>query len=601
MKFIIVIFTVCSAIILNAQDEYNLDEIVVSGGRTPSTILNTTKNILLIDKYEIQKYNASNIPDLLTQLSGLDIRERGIEGVQTDVSVRGGNYEQTLIMIDGVKISDPQTGHHNFNLPININDIERIEIVKGQASKSFGPNAFSGIINIITRKYSEDNVSVSLNGGNYNYYQSGFSFVKNIGKLNNRISFSKAKSDGYRHNTEFENYNFNYQSNLNLQNYQSSFSFGYVDKDFGANSFYSIKYPDQAERTITKLASVNNNLILSGAELSSKIYWRRNNDNFVLKKFNPKFYKNLHETNSYGVDLQSTFNFSEIKLTLGGELVHEDIASTNLGNHSRKNFGFFFESLFNFNMLNINLGGFLYSIDNSALEFWPGIDLKYKLTNSSDIFFSVGKAFRSPTYTELYYHDPITLSNPKLKREETVNIETAYNFRSNFIGSEISVFYKDGKNLIDWARNSVDDKWTALNISRLKISGAEINLNVFLPALLKVDLINEISFQYTHLNFSKSSAFKFSKYALENLTDKFSVSTQLLLPAEINCRFDFNYEDRQEFPSQHWFDLDFSKSFSDLSLSLKAKNVFDNKLTDFYGVNLPGRWLIFGVKYSIEY
>jgi len=161
MKFIIVIFTVCSAIILNAQDEYNLDEIVVSGGRTPSTILNTTKNILLIDKYEIQKYNASNIPDLLTQLSGLDIRERGIEGVQTDVSVRGGNYEQTLIMIDGVKISDPQTGHHNFNLPININDIERIEIVKGQASKSFGPNAFSGIINIITRKYSEDNVSVS--------------------------------------------------------------------------------------------------------------------------------------------------------------------------------------------------------------------------------------------------------------------------------------------------------------------------------------------------------------------------------------------------------------------------------------------------------
>lgn len=602
MKNLIIVLTIISAIALNAQNEYSLEEIVVSSGRIPSTILNSTKDIRIIDKLEIQKLSISNIAELVNYVSGLDVRQRGIEGTQADVSIRGGTFSQTLIMIDGIKISDPQTAHHNMNIPLNMNDIERIEIVNGQASKSFGPNAFSGIINIITKKYSEDEIFINLQGGSFNSYLSEFSLAKNLGDFNNRISFSKIKSDGYKHNSEFDNINFHIQSNLNLEKFHSTFSFGYLDKDFGANSFYSIKYPDQAERTITKFLSLQNNFLIAGEDISSKIFWRRNNDDFVLKKFQPTFYKNLHVTNTYGTELQTTFEVSKVKFTIGGDVTIEEINSTNLGSHSRQNFGFFFETLYNLNSyLNINLGGFLYSINNSSLEFWPGIDLKYKLSENSNLFFSVGKAFRSPSYTELFYKDPITLNNAKLQREETLNYEASYDFSTNFLSSGLSVFYKYNKNLIDWVRNSSVEKWISMNISKLRITGAEINFSVNTSMILRENFLRMVTVNYTNLDFSKSSAYKYSKYITENLQDKLNIMLQMQLPFNIDFLVSYFYEKRQNYKSQQWTDFNFSKKIDSLNLSFKIKNIFDEKLYDFWGIDLPGRNFVFNINYTFSY
>ncbi|MCB9249497.1 MAG: TonB-dependent receptor [Ignavibacteriales bacterium] len=129
-----------------------MDSIVVTANRVPVSFSETGRTIDVITQREIEQLPVTNIQDLLEQVSGIDIKQRGPEGVQADVSIRGGNFEQSLILIDGIKLVDPQTGHHNMNLPVSFSQLERVEILKGQGSRIYGSNAFSGVINLITKK-----------------------------------------------------------------------------------------------------------------------------------------------------------------------------------------------------------------------------------------------------------------------------------------------------------------------------------------------------------------------------------------------------------------------------------------------------------------
>ncbi|MGE5410295.1 MAG: TonB-dependent receptor, partial [Clostridiales bacterium] len=139
---------------LQAQEEPDdeetiiTDDVIVTAKKIPVLTLESVKNVLVISSEELQNVPAENIQDILGYCTGIDVKKRGPGGVQADISIRGGSFEQTLILIDGVKLSDPQTGHNSLNLPINMEDIERIEVLKGQASNIYGSNALSGVINI---------------------------------------------------------------------------------------------------------------------------------------------------------------------------------------------------------------------------------------------------------------------------------------------------------------------------------------------------------------------------------------------------------------------------------------------------------------------
>lgn len=602
MKFYLIVFTILFSIILNAQEQYKLDQITVMANKVPVSINNNNREIIILDELQLKKFYGSSLDYVLKELSGLDIRQRGIDGVQSDISVRGGTFEQTLIMIDGIKISDPQTGHHNFNLPLTINDIQRIEIIKGQASKSFGPNAFSGVINIITKKFSQDEINLGLNGGSNNSFKTELSLSNRIKNFYNRLSFSKSKSDGYRRNTEYEILNLFYSTNYSINNYQALFSFGYLDKNFGANSFYSIKYPDQAERTITKFASFQNMFILNDLEISSKLYWRRNDDNFVLNKFNPAFYKNLHQTNIYGTTLQIGFEYGVSKFTIGSEIIDEEIQSTNLGMHQRLNYGIFFESLSKLSdRIKLGLGGFAYSLHKQKIEFWPGLDFKYSFNENIDFTSSIGKAFRAPSFTELFYHDPITESNPNLRREESTNIDFGINYKNNLLISKSSFFIKKEKNLIDWVRNSSEEKWLAKNISEANIYGFESDLLLNLKSLNLNSFVKSINSNYTYLAVDKNSGYNFSKYALENLKHKFLVGFSNELFWDVEMQTQFYFEARKNYTAQNWIDFSFTKTFNDFVCMLKIKNAFNNKLYDFLNIELPRRIFSISLYYGISY
>ena len=180
----------------------------------------------------------------------------------------------------------------------------------------------------------------------------------------------------------------------------------------------------QAEHTKTKFFKISTLIKNGNFNTSVKAYWRRNDDEFVLIKTNPAFYKNIHQTNVYGFQIKEDISSSIGKTYLGGEYVYDKIESNNLGNHNRHKRGVFIEQQFQkFSKFKIKVSGYAYNYSSIGWRLWPGFEIGYELSNKLNIFGNLGKAFRIPTYTELYYHDPVTQGNRLLKYEESLSYE----------------------------------------------------------------------------------------------------------------------------------------------------------------------------------
>lgn len=605
-SFLKIIFTFLLIVIFNKElisqtKEYKTDDVVVTAGRTPISFSDLNRDIVVIYPQEINNTAVRSVQDLLQYASGIDLKQRGIDGVQADVAIRGGTFEQTLILIDGIKISDPQTGHHNLNLTVTLDNIERIEILKGQGSRIHGPNAFSGVINIITKKGGDTSLSLEATGGENGYFSNSLNASLPLGIIHNRISISRQKSNGYKFNTDFDIINFSYGSTISTKAGAVNLFFGYNDKDFGANSFYSLAFPNQGEKTTTKFANVSGEFGNEKFSFSPKFYWRRNDDDFVLRRDNPSFYHNIHKTNIYGGELQATIQTKFGKTSFGGEYTKDEIESNNLGNRTREKKGFFGEHNYKFeNGININAGAFLYNFSNIGWKFWPGFDIGYDLQNDMRIFASYGRAFRIPTFTELYYNDPVTIGNPDLKHEETSNYEIGLKFHSAKIQSGISFFRKEGKDIIDWVRVTGAAKWSVLNIAEVNTNGFEFSLSFQPQDFIKEIPINNFAISYTYLNTDKEVSNLESRYVLDHLQNQIIINIINKLPFEIEQSWSFRYEDRINFNDSFITDTQISKVISYFNIFIKATNLFNNYYEDIPGVALPGRWLTGGIKLTLK-
>ena len=220
------IFCACS-FHAHGKTIYTMEPLIVTAGKIPTTLVETSRNIIVIEKEEIINSPASGVADLLKYISGIDINERGPEGIQSDVALRGGTFEQTLILIDGIKVNDPQTAHHNLNLPVHLGDIERIEILKGSASRLHGAGAFAGVINIITKKGEKKNLKITTLAGDHKLLEGNLALSQPIGISNNYLSVSGKRSEGYRHNTDFDMWNIFFKSVFELKKAGGSISLGY--------------------------------------------------------------------------------------------------------------------------------------------------------------------------------------------------------------------------------------------------------------------------------------------------------------------------------------------------------------------------------------
>jgi vitamin B12 transporter len=313
--------------------QVDLEEVEVSASRVPVLYSQVARVLTVIDRAEIERAPAGNVQDLLEYVAGVDIRQRGAEGVQADISIRGGSFDQTLILLNGINITDPQTGHHNLNLPVSLAQIERIEILEGPAARVYGPNAFSGAINIITKQPGGNSVSAHVGAGSFDYLTADLTGSFTTGRMGHMLAGSRSSSDGYTLNTDFVSRGVFYSGELGMDAGKLQMQGGISGKGFGANSFYTPVYPNQYEQVQTIFSSIKF-ASASKLNLTPSIYWRQHTDEFQLFRDNPaSWYRghNYHQTGVWGANLNSWFRWAAGKSSLGASVRSEHILSNVLG------------------------------------------------------------------------------------------------------------------------------------------------------------------------------------------------------------------------------------------------------------------------------
>jgi iron complex outermembrane receptor protein len=199
-----------------------------------------------------------NLNELLDYLPGVDVRQRGTNGVQADITIRGGTFDQVLILLNGVNITDPQTGHHNLDIPVNISMIDKIEVLQGTTMNQFGLSAFSGAINIITCKSEENVVKAGVAVGQYGYFAPYLGIKSKKNRWNSVFSLSHNYSSGYINNTDYSIGNIFFHTKYNGGKAgMFEFQIGGQMKEFGSNGFYSLSYPNEFEATKTGFIALN--------------------------------------------------------------------------------------------------------------------------------------------------------------------------------------------------------------------------------------------------------------------------------------------------------------------------------------------------------
>lgn len=265
MKNIVsLVFLIAVNVIAHSQEtQIDLKEItVVSSPRIELPFSENSKTIQVISKEEIIESPANNVAELLQQVAGIDIRRRGVSGMQADLYIRGGGFDQTLLLIDGIKVEDAQTGHHTMNMALPIEVIERIEIIKGSASRVYGQNAFSGAINIITSKVAENMTSVSLESGSYKQQNASVTISRKNEDQSVLFHYSNNSSDGHKYNTDYKNENYFLKNRFEIKGLPIDMVSSFNERKFGANGFYaSPEAIDQYEETQASLLGFSTNII----------------------------------------------------------------------------------------------------------------------------------------------------------------------------------------------------------------------------------------------------------------------------------------------------------------------------------------------------
>ena len=621
--------------------ELTLDEVSVTGSRAPLTRAQAARMVTVLERADIQAAPVQSVNDLLKYVASVDVRQRGPIGAQTDISIRGGNYEQITILLNGINICDPQTGHNAFDFPVDISEIERIEVLEGPAGRVYGTSSLLGAINIVTRPRPTSSISAHTEGGSYGYLSAGARANVASGKWNNQLSGSYSRSDGYQRNSagglnsDYSGGKAFYQGTYDDDIVNVSWYAGLSMKDFGSNTFYGAKWDDQFEHTLKTYTALQAETKKGSFHLKPSIYWNHSYDRFELfRDAAEKYPFNYHRTDIFGVNLNGYFDWILGRTAVGAELRNEDLLSGNLGepldnphhisgtdryyDHgiNRTNISFVVEH--NILLRRFTLSAGLVAVKNSwngmNMKVYPGIDASYRIGDSFKIFANYNTSLRMPSVTELYYSVGGHVADKNLKPEEISSVEAGVKYADHGITTQASVYHNNWKNMIDWIRYTADGPdapWQSVNFTEVKATGFQAQLTLNFRQIVPTQrILKSFNASYNYLFQDKDiDSSVESKYSLEYLRHKLVANLQLNIVSRLDLGINFRWQDRRgiytdfdgtvkEYSPYSVVDARLSWTAPKYKLYLEANNIFDKNYIDYGCVPQPGTWLIAGL--SVE-
>jgi iron complex outermembrane receptor protein len=593
------LFTLIGLLVIQygiAQQVQSLNSVTIESTRIDLPFKENSRTISIITAEVIEDSPATNLAELLQQEAGIDIRRQGIYGMQADLYIRGGSFGQTLLLIDGIKVEDPQTGHHTLNIALPLEVIKRIEIIKGPAARIFGQNAFTGAINIVTKTNGDLKNNVGFQLGSYNQQHATATLGKSLDNTNVMGHASINSSEGYRYNTDFQNQNYFLKSSFNTKTTPIDVIATFSERKFGGNQFYAIDAKEQYEETQSSLVGISTIIKRGDLKISPQLYWKRNQDMYLYIRNNPSVYRNLHISNKVGIQINSSYSSSIGVTGFGIDVAKVKMNSNRLGNRERWMGNFFLEHRFSLldNKLDVTPGVAINYFSEFDFNAFPGIDLGYRINDSFRVYANAGYTYRVPTYNDLYYVGRQDIGNENLVPERAISEEIGLKYFGDKLTASVAFFNRDSDNLIDYTKENEDDKWQSNNLKRLNSNGIEAQLSS--PFKLG-QYTQSLSLGYTYLNEDLGTVkSNFSKYVINSLNQHLTANIKTQFSKNFSQSFVYKFADRANGENYSVVDVQLKLMINTLELTLTGNNIFNASYIETGIVPMPKGNVLVGLR-----
>ncbi len=562
------------------------EQVVVTGTWEPVPLEEVDRAVRALPVRAVSLMYAS-WADFLREDPSLDLRARAPAGVQSDLSIRGGTFGQTLVMVDGMRLNDPQTGHHSLNLPVTMEALERVEVLRGSGSTLYGADAVGGAVNFVTARPERGEARVRAGGGSHGTQQQRLVLEGLRGRWSQHVSAARDFSTGFKPNREYRSLAVTSVTRRESGSTGTSVVLGYGDRAFGAEGFYA-PYPSW-ERTRAWFGGLRHK---RGATHLSAAY-RRHTDLFVLDRARPEFYVNRHRSETWqGALRRSETPGLNARLHYGIEAFRDGIVSSNLGDHARSRAAAYAAwDVRALRRFSFSAGARQESYRPGRAPFSPSVSGSIWLNSRLKVRAAAARAFRLPSFTDLYYRDPVTQGSPELRPETAWNHEAGGDWHGERFVLSATVFERRERDGIDWVRLPSDQVWRAMNLQRTRMRGIEASL------LLKPAAGHRIEAAWTGLTGVRQGLGEFqSRYVFNYPVQAVVAGWRGMAGEKLAGRLRVNRVQRLQRSAHAIVEAAVSWEGRRIRPFAQVSNLNDARYEEIPGVPMPGRTVLAGVE-----